>query len=377
VGQVNSVDIINGMFDVDGNGVVNDQDIGRVGRFDVLAGMVSLAQSGIASLSSTLGNFTADLSLDGVLTNFSHTTVGSNSATSTEYWQVDLGASQAISDITVFNRDANCCIGRLEGVVLMVSDTPFPDDANDFNGALANADFTSVLSVVSDNDPFVAVDIDGRYVRLQKGGGNIVNGNVVENFGNGGLTTGGGRGIINFAELKVTPSDYTFSGLLDGDYRLVVTDENALLNGYDLTNGVSLRDIVVDGSGLSDVDFAYVGDEQTGSISGEVFIDNDGNSIANDTETNLANVDVFLCSAPLLDAGVSLPDNQVAFERYDGAFSSVTQIETGTLTQSTMVSEFVLIPQDLDNAVENFGYIYRGFITLDESGVHEFSTRSD
>jgi len=88
----------------------------------------------------------------------------------------------------------------------MVSDTPFPDDANDFNGALANADFTSVLSVVSDNDPFVAVDIDGRYVRLQKGGGNIVNGNVAENFGNGGLTTGGGRGIINFAELKVTPS---------------------------------------------------------------------------------------------------------------------------------------------------------------------------
>ena len=113
-----------------------------------------------------------------------------------------------------------------------------------------------MLSIASGNDPLVSVDMPGRYIRLQKAGGNTVNGVVVPNVGNNGSTTGGGQGVINFAELKVTPSfiaastdgvvasvtadvngDYSFTGLADGDYRVVVTDDNAQLIGHELTSG--------------------------------------------------------------------------------------------------------------------------------------------
>lgn len=393
-GVVEGVDIIDGMFDVNGNGSITETDTGAVGPYDVLDGMVNLAQAGTATLSSVLGGLTADLANDGDTGNFAHT-ASSVSATDTEYWEIDLGSVQVLNEITVFNRDS-CCEGRLEGVVLMVSDTPFPAASSDFAGALANADFTSVLSISGDDDPVVSVDISGRYVRLQKGGGNTVGGVVVDNFGNGAVTSGAGRGVINFAELKVTPSfiaatsdgviatfttgasgDYAFTGLPEGNYRVVVADDNAVLAGHDLTSGLNQVDVAVSTANVDQVNFGYVTDESTGSISGEVFIDTNGDNAAGETETNLSVVDVYLCTAPLLSSGSTAQDNVLSFERYDGNFSNTTAIDSGLLTLSATNDVFELQTSDLVEAVDDFGYIYRGFITLSETGSYEFSTTSD
>ncbi len=98
--------------------------------------------------------------------------------------------------------------------------------------------------------------------------------------------------------------DYSFTGLYDGDYVVAVTDEEALLSGYDITSGLDQQSATVAGAPVTDVDFGYIKDEATGSISGEVFIDEadengDTNGIADDPETNLSGVRVFLCSGPL------------------------------------------------------------------------------
>lgn len=393
-GSVEGVDIIDGMFDIDSNGSIDEADSGSIGQFEVLAGMISLAQAGTANQSSTLGSFNANNGIDGDTLDFAHTDDAiANPTTATEYWQVDLGASVDIADITVFNRDTVCCVGRLEGVVLMVADTPFPDASSDFAGALSNADFVQVLSVASVDDPFVPIGLSGRFIRLQKAGGNMVNGVVIENFGNGAIPSGSSQLVINFAELKVTPSfipastdgvittvtsdvngDYSFTGLVAGNYRVAVTDERAQLAGYDLTSGLNQREIVVSTANIDDVDFGYVVNDANASISGEVFIDSDSDDIADDPETNLPNVDVYLCRAPLLADGVTAPDNVVSFERYTGSFSVAADLDGGTLTSSTTTDVFGLLAGDNG---DQFGYIYRGFITLSEAGDYQFSTRSD
>ena len=61
---------------------------------------------------NTDGNF-----FDGSVT---HTNLETN-----PWWQVDLGASTAVSSIVVWNRTDACCVARLNDYWVFVSDTPF------------------------------------------------------------------------------------------------------------------------------------------------------------------------------------------------------------------------------------------------------------
>jgi len=93
----------------------------------------------------------------------------------------------------------------------------------------------------------------------------------------------------------------------------------------------------------------------------------------------LSNVDVHLCRAPL-DTGAALPNGVVSFERYSGAFADTTQIDTlGTLTSAAGATEstFGLLASDVPAGVDNFGYVYQGFINITTAGDYLFRTTSD
>ncbi len=380
-GQVNGVTIIDGMFDVDNNGSVDEADSGVVGPFNVLAGMVNLAQSGVALQSSTLGSRVASNAIDGITSSNSNLlTSHTTSDDPNEWWQIDLGSVQQIDEITIFNRD-DCCQDRLGSVAVLLADTPFDTsgaDATNLASAQANADFDAqiILPAVVTGDEVVDFNgVSARYIRLQK-------------------TIGGSA--INILEVKITPSfiratstgivatttsdllgNYSFTGLADGDYSVAVTDQAVRLAGFDITSGLDVIDRTIDGADEVDVDFGYIREESTASIAGEVFIDENDNGAPQDEEFDLSNVDVHLCRAPL-DTGVTLPNGEVSFARYTGAFSNTTEIDTlGTLDLSagTTASVFDFVGSDASG--DNFGYIYQGFIDISTAGNYRFRTTSD
>ncbi|MBI1225087.1 MAG: DUF4347 domain-containing protein [Bacteroidetes bacterium] len=148
--------------------------------YNLQACAVNAAQGKTATLSSTYTGSSAANAVDGNTAGSSHTgTAHSNGATTTDYWEVDLGSVQTISAINIFNRD-DCCQNRLASMYVLVADTPFPAAATDLAGALANADFQFQLSSTESGDPVVNVGGKiGRYVRLQKSGNNGSGGNYI------------------------------------------------------------------------------------------------------------------------------------------------------------------------------------------------------
>ena len=74
---------------------------------------------------------TADRAVDGNTDgNFAHGSVSHTNTPAQPWWQVDLGSSQAIHDITVWNR-TDCCAERLTDFYVLVSDEPFTSDSLD------------------------------------------------------------------------------------------------------------------------------------------------------------------------------------------------------------------------------------------------------
>ncbi len=314
-GLVNGIAVIDGNFDIDGSGIIDEDDNGVIANNNVLAGMINLAQTGVASQSSNIDAVRlASVANDGNPSGLPATSAlaVTNQTSTTEYWQLDLGSVQSIGEITIFNRDDGFQ-GRLTNVFVLVSDTPFPADTNvtnDVAAARANADFEfqiSEASLATNPDPVVdAGGISGRYIRLQKSGNNANGSDLNPNH-------------INIAEVKVTPGripassdgvvasvvtdangDYSFTGLTNGDYSVAVSDSAIRLAGFDITSGLDVLDRSINGADETDVDFGYIREEATASISGEVFIDENNNGTAQDQEFDLANVRVYLCTSPIL-----------------------------------------------------------------------------
>ncbi len=169
--------------DTDGDGVDDmlDADSDNDGILDFYEfnglGTVNLALSGTATQSSTAFGGDAsraiDGNTDGVYTNNSVAQTGD--ALTTEYWEVDLNQTAALAQIIFHNR-TDCCSGSISNTYLLVADTPFPTNASDLSGSLANANFTYQFA---SNEAAATVTIPinaiGRYVRLQKSGVNNFN----------------------------------------------------------------------------------------------------------------------------------------------------------------------------------------------------------
>ena len=91
---------------------------------------------------------------------------------------------------------------------------------------------------------------------------------------------------------SVTDADghYTFYGVTNGAYFVVVTDRNGLLNGYRITAGLTPFPVTVSGSSRLDVDLGFVRSPATGAIGDRVWYDTDGDGVEDVTEGGIANV---------------------------------------------------------------------------------------
>lgn len=130
-------------------------------------GDVNLALSGIATQSSTYLPYIASRANDGN----TNGNLGSGSVTATQYtsqpwWDIDLGAVQAIERVRIYNR-TDCCGSRLSNFYVLASETPF------IGGIPANRDQSvyweqlsgGVGSVVNVN-----VNDEARYIRVRLAG---------------------------------------------------------------------------------------------------------------------------------------------------------------------------------------------------------------
>jgi uncharacterized repeat protein (TIGR01451 family) len=196
--------------------------------------------------------------------------------------------------------------------------------------------FSAPLSVVDgtldlNNDGLIDASDDGVYLgysvidgQLDINRDGLINGLDVGTV-NGVQTIGGlldidGNGLVSGADLlnddgelpavelatTVTDinGDYLFAGYSDGLYEVKVTDQAGLVSGYDMTSGLNPLPVALAGADVADVDFGYINEAMTGSISGEVFVDavdasGSTNGVADEPELNLSNVTLFLCRSPV------------------------------------------------------------------------------
>ncbi len=138
-------------------------------------------------------------------------------------------------------------------------------------------------------------DADG----VQDAGESGINGVTVD------LWLDDGDGIIDggdtFIGTQTTTGDggYDFTGLAAGDYIVDVTDTGGVLAGFELISGTDPL-VVVLGAGVNyiDADFGYQAAAlpytETGSISGTVFADIDGDDIQDEDEPGVSGVTVTL-----------------------------------------------------------------------------------
>jgi hypothetical protein len=98
--------------------------------------------------------------------NFFHGSVTATNLDPNPWWEVDLGASTAVSSIAIWNR-TDCCGSRLNDYWVFVSDTPFLD--TDTPTTLQNrpGTFSSHQTTAPNPSATITGLARGRYVRVQ------------------------------------------------------------------------------------------------------------------------------------------------------------------------------------------------------------------
>jgi uncharacterized repeat protein (TIGR01451 family) len=114
--------------------------------------------------------------------NFADGSVTATNLDPNPWWQVDLGASAAVSSIVVWNR-TDCCGSRLNDYWVFVSDTPF--GATDTPATLQGraGTFSSHQTAAPNPSTTIAAGAQGRYVRVQLTGANYLSLAEVQVFG--------------------------------------------------------------------------------------------------------------------------------------------------------------------------------------------------
>ena len=144
-------------------------------------GSVNLALGKPTTQSSTAYNSPASLAVDGNTNgDWSGGSVTATSYENNPWWQVDLGTSQSIQSIEVWNR-TDCCSARLANFYVFVSDQPFTSTDPVATQAQAGVSSFFVASL-SGLSATVTVNRTGRYVRIQLTGTNYLSLAEVEVF---------------------------------------------------------------------------------------------------------------------------------------------------------------------------------------------------
>jgi hypothetical protein len=148
------------------------------------AGAIDVAKGKPATQSSTLaGTPSAGVAVDGLTDGaFGDGSVTATNLDTNAWWQVDLGASYAVSSVVVWNR-TDCCSSRLNDYWVFVSNTPF--GATDTPATLQNRAGTFSSHQTSAPSPSTAITsgATGRYVRVQLTSPNYLSLAEVQVFG--------------------------------------------------------------------------------------------------------------------------------------------------------------------------------------------------
>ncbi|GHA00616.1 hypothetical protein GCM10008090_06910 [Arenicella chitinivorans] len=255
------------------------------------------------------------------------------SLNSTHAVSLGIGDSATELDFGYFNAALN----DVSGTVFLDTDKDGVEDIGESGFAAVSVSLSSVPVDVIDgtldlnNDGVVDANDDGAYLGyavidgqldingdgaidvLDVGAVNGVNvvGGLLDIDGNGlvsGADLANDDGLLPAVKLATTTTDsngdYSFGGLPDGRYQVAVTDDVGLVSGYDMTSGLNPLPVTLAGADVTDLDFGYINDSTTGSISGELFVDaadasGATNGLAEESELNLSGVDVYLCDSPI------------------------------------------------------------------------------
>jgi len=144
----------------------------------------NLSQGKSATQSSTLpGSTGASAAVDGSTDGaFFDGSVTATNPDTNAWWQVDLGASAAISSVIIYNR-TDCCGTRLSDYWVFISDTPFL--ASDTPATLQSRAGTFAIHQTSAPNPSTTITLtaQGRYVRVQLSGTDYLSLAEVQVFG--------------------------------------------------------------------------------------------------------------------------------------------------------------------------------------------------
>lgn len=88
--------------------------------------------------------------------------------------------------------------------------------------------------------------------------------------------------------------DYTFPDVPSGSYTVEITDQDSILDGYQLTSGLDAIPITVVATDITDIDFGYVRESGTASIGDTVWLDADRDGIQEGAEEGLPGITVEL-----------------------------------------------------------------------------------
>lgn len=179
---------------------------------------VNLATGKPASQSTTLYT-TAAAAVDGNTNgNFGAASTTHTENTFQPWWQVDLGASQTLDNIRLWNR-TDCCGDRLSNFYVLVSDQPFVSTnlTTTINQAGVSAYYTPGQAGVSYT---INVGRTGRYVRVQLAGTNFLSLAEVEIFGSGKINVTRSVPGSTFPRAVASSTfnaNYPASAVIDGD----------------------------------------------------------------------------------------------------------------------------------------------------------------
>jgi hypothetical protein len=150
---------------------------------------------------------------------FQDNSVTATNADPNAWWQVDLGASAAVSSVTIWNR-TDCCGSRLSDYWIFISDTPFL--STDTPATLQNraGTFASHQTTAPNPSATLAISAQGRYVRVQLSDTDYLSLAEVQVFG-----TGGAPAPTNVAQGKAASQSSTFPGYA-GDGAASAVDGN-------------------------------------------------------------------------------------------------------------------------------------------------------
>jgi len=139
----------------------------------IAQGETNLTETATVTQSTTTNNGVPERAIDGDTNgNWGNGSVTHTDTEQSPWLEIDLGSSQLISHIKIYNR-TDCCKDRLSDFYVLVSENPF--DSQDLQTTIDQA---GVLSIYYENFPDPVFDAivnqSGQYIRIQLAGENVL-----------------------------------------------------------------------------------------------------------------------------------------------------------------------------------------------------------